>query len=176
MLTLTNPELINLKPKTLNYFKLCFFNLLTYFKTSLIVIELIILILKIVMERVAKRFLLHNSREREDVKESDFDELKQDMQMVRYELVSDVNTFAKNILNYTAMLHRGISLLGEHFFQKDSNCETSDRYKLFQEHTRNFHNELIDDVSLNGGGSGESANKSIKLSTKSLNESAKLEE
>lgn len=126
------------------------------------------------MERVAKRFLLHNSREREEVKESDFDELKQDMQMVRYELVNDVNTFAKNLVNYTALLHRGISILGEYFFQKDSNSETSGRFKLFQSHTNNF--QLLDDVSLNYGGSGESANKSIKMSTRSSNESARIDE
>ena len=43
------------------------------------------------MERVIKRFLLHNNRENEDVRESDFDELKQDVQMVRFEMLNCLN-------------------------------------------------------------------------------------
>ena len=53
------------------------------------------------MERVAKRFLLHNKRERKDVKESDFEELKQDMHMMRHELNNDVTLFSVNLIKNT---------------------------------------------------------------------------
>ena len=94
------------------------------------------------MERVAKRFLLHNKREKEDVKESDFDELKQDIQMVRHELNNDMFSYSKNLINYVAMLHRGISVLGEHFFRYNSNSENSNKFKLFKSNNAYFEKEL----------------------------------
>lgn len=109
------------------------------------------------MERVAKRFLLHNIREREDVKESDFNELKQDMQMVRHELANDVNLFASNLVNYTAMLHRGICLLCEYFFQNDTSSDISSRYRVFQMQTSHFQQEL-DQVSLDADVTNKSIN------------------
>ena len=70
------------------------------------------------MERVATRFLLHNHRETEEVKESDFDELKQEVQMVRFEMTNDLLTIKENLVRYTSILHSGMSLLGEYFVQK----------------------------------------------------------
>jgi hypothetical protein len=84
------------------------------------------------MERVARRFLLHNSREKEEVKESDFDELKQDLQMVRFELTNDINKFRENLTQCTAMIHKGLSLLGEFFLQNDLCSEISQRFKSFR--------------------------------------------
>jgi hypothetical protein len=40
------------------------------------------------MERVARRFLLHDRRENEEVKESDFDEVKQELNMAKYEVLN----------------------------------------------------------------------------------------
>ena len=37
------------------------------------------------MERVARRFLLHNRRDTEDAKENDFDDLKQELNMAKFE-------------------------------------------------------------------------------------------
>ena len=97
------------------------------------------------MERVAKRFLLHNNRDNEEVKESDFDELKQDMQIIRYEFATDVSTFKKNLAYYSFMLYRGLSLLGEYLHQKDLYSEVSERFKLFRSFEVNFQNEINDD-------------------------------
>ncbi|CAF4487270.1 unnamed protein product, partial [Rotaria magnacalcarata] len=42
-----------------------------------------------VMERVIKRFLLHKQREEQDeIREGDFEELKQDIQMLRFEMMN----------------------------------------------------------------------------------------
>ena len=115
------------------------------------------------MERVAKRFLLHNNQQREDVKESDFDELKQDIRMVRHELNNDVISFTRNLVNYTAMLHKGISTLCENFFHSDTSSEVVGRYKMFQ--AENFKDsESVDEVSIGVGGEGSThkgSNKSI---------------
>ena len=72
------------------------------------------------MERVAKRFLLHNNRESEEVKESDFDELKQDIQMTRLEMLHDLKNNKENLWRYTGVLHRGLCILGEVFSPKNS--------------------------------------------------------
>ncbi len=121
-----------------------------------------LLLLKIVMERVAKRFLLHSNQQREDVKESDFDELKQDIRVARNEINSDVISFGYNLVNYTAMLHKGINTLCEHFFQNDTSPEIAGRYKLFQ--AENFRDsESADEVSLSACGEG-STNKSSSKS------------
>ncbi len=94
------------------------------------------------MERVAKRFLLHNKREREEVKESDFDELKQDVQMVRHELNNDVSIFSTSMANYTAMLHQGICMLGEYFYSRQESSDVSRRFRSFQTYLSYFQNEL----------------------------------
>ena len=43
-----------------------------------------------VMGRVVKRFLLHNNRENEEVHDSSFDVLKQDVQMIRFEMLANL--------------------------------------------------------------------------------------
>ena len=118
------------------------------------------------MERVAKRFLLHNKRERDEVKESDFDELKQDIQMVRHELNNDVGIFSRNLINCSAMLHRGISLIGDFFLQKSqdaaSQSEINERLKVFQSLNAHFLNELSDEVSVRSSDSlNRYSNRSI---------------
>lgn len=116
------------------------------------------------MERVAKRFLLHNKREREDVKESDFEELKQDMQMIRHELNNDVTLFSVNLINYTAMLHRGICMLGEFFYCRSDEAanEVSTRFKHFQSHMAYFHNELGNKENSYSIGSTEDQEKGLQ--------------
>jgi hypothetical protein len=73
------------------------------------------------MERIAKRFLLHNHREKEEVKESDFDELKQEVQMVRFEMGNDLIVIKENLARYAYLLHTGMSLLGDYFLKKNQN-------------------------------------------------------
>lgn len=65
------------------------------------------------MQRVVKRFLLHNSREDDEAKESDFDEFKQDVQIARIEMLSDLKRSRENMLKYIMVIHMGISILGD---------------------------------------------------------------
>lgn len=83
------------------------------------------------MERVTKRFLLHNQREKEDIKESDFDELKQEVQMVRFEMTNEIVTFKENLLRYTSILHTGLSLFGDFFVHKTSRLTEESVRKFF---------------------------------------------
>jgi len=85
------------------------------------------------MERVAKRFLLHNNQQSEEVKESDFDELKQDIGMFRHELNNDLASITQNLANYSTILQKGINTLCEHFFQVDTNSEVINRSKSIKD-------------------------------------------
>ena len=87
------------------------------------------------MERIAKRFLLHNHREKEEVKESDFDELKQEVQMVRFEMGNELLLIKDNLARYANMLHTGMSLLGEYFIIKKNqnfNEEIANNFQKFR--------------------------------------------
>jgi len=87
------------------------------------------------MERVVKRFLLHNHRETEEVKESDFDELKQEVQVVRFEVTNDLILIKQNLMRYTTILQTGMSLIGEYFLQKNSYSDESiNRFQSFRKH------------------------------------------
>lgn len=68
------------------------------------------------MQRVVKRFLLHNSREDDEAKESDFDEFKQDVQIARIEMLSDLKRSRESMLKYIMIIHTGISMLGDLVF------------------------------------------------------------
>ena len=61
------------------------------------------------MARVVKRFLLHNNRENEEIRESDFDELKQDVQTVRYEILTDLSLVKSDANDFAQMMHCELS-------------------------------------------------------------------
>ena len=97
------------------------------------------------MERVVKRFLLHNNRENEEIRESDFDELKQDMQMIRFEMLTNLNKTKEQTLKYMTMLHSGVSVLGDFMFTALGNTELTLNFKDFQlyENELNEHRKQI---------------------------------
>lgn len=70
------------------------------------------------MTRVTKRFLLHNSRESEDIKESDFDELKMEFQAVKADMLNDIRGSKENLIRYSEMLYRGINLINQLFLKQ----------------------------------------------------------
>ena len=60
------------------------------------------------MERVVKRFLLHNNRENEDIRESDFDELKQDELPSSHVTRMNSPTFLDNVHRFYLTRLRGM--------------------------------------------------------------------
>lgn len=128
---------------------------------------------KKVMERVAKRFLLHNNRENEEVKESDFDELKQDVQMARFEMLSDMRRSRENIIRYSSILHKGISLIGERFFNNEEiQSEFIKKYKQFKTSEGVFKRDFDDLINpkfkINLQNNQDADSKSISNDTKSI--------
>lgn len=100
------------------------------------------------MERVVKRFILHNNRENEDIRESDFDELKQDVQMVRVEMLTDLKRAREDTLKYVSLMHNGLSLIGEFLFQSEDSSDLIRDFRHFQLYEKQFNDEM--DVYIHG--------------------------
>lgn len=96
------------------------------------------------MERVIKRFLLHNNRENDDVRESDFDELKQDVQMVRYEMLSYLRQNKEDAVRYTSVLHNGLSLLGEFVCESLQDSDVAYGFEQYKQLDKHLVTELED--------------------------------
>ena len=97
--------------------------------------------------------MLHNRRDNEDAKENDFDDLKQELNMAKYEMIKDVKQIKQNLNAYETIFHRGLVVMGQYFFKKDDEySETSQNYEKFvstgtidfEELRDPFDNEAID--------------------------------
>ncbi|CAF0718901.1 unnamed protein product [Brachionus calyciflorus] len=119
----------------------------------------------IVMQRIVKRFLLHNQRESSDSNERNFEELKQDLQMIRYEMQNDLKKSKEESFHSITLLHAGLTILGDEIFKNTTfmseNLNRFNEYKLygnemremykdeFAEHTTDENGEIIQTVSAN---------------------------
>ena len=99
------------------------------------------------MERVARRFLLHNRRETEEVKERDFDDLKQELNMAKYEVLNSSKQIKFNLRGYEAILQRGLGLLSRYFVSKEDFSENFKKNKkhTFSKTTSDFEAEELSD-------------------------------
>lgn len=95
-----------------------------------------------VMERVIKRFLLHKQREEQDeIREGDFEELKQDIQMLRFEMMNRLEETRDDLAKNSLLLNEGVLVVGELLssLARDSNPLIKDNFHLFK---RNFYATL----------------------------------
>lgn len=65
------------------------------------------------MERVVKRYLMHNQGDSEDPKQNDFDEIKQDLQQIKYEIVNDMKKSREESLRNAYIINNGIQFIAE---------------------------------------------------------------
>ena len=107
------------------------------------------------MQRIVKRFLLHKQRESDEVGEADFDELKQDLQMVRYEMMNDLKRYRDENNRLISNIQAGVLLLGEELY-KNSSGRSSRRFREYKETAdKNYEfendedDELIEDIQIN---------------------------
>ena len=104
------------------------------------------------MARVVKRILLHNNRENEEIRESDFAELKQDVQTVRSEILTDLSLVKSDANDFAQMMHAGISALGDILVKLNENHEIDAQLKEFQllnEHFRRVSPKKDINLSIN---------------------------
>ncbi|CAF2401149.1 unnamed protein product [Rotaria sp. Silwood2] len=88
-----------------------------------------------VMNRVIKRFLLNKQREeQEEIREGDFEELKQDIQMLRIELLHRLDETRDNLYKNSVLLNEGVVVVGELVsnFMNDKNSLNKENFHLFK--------------------------------------------
>lgn len=96
------------------------------------------------MERVVKRYLMHNQGDLEDPKQNDFDEFKLDLQQIKYEIVNDMKKTREDNTRNMFIINSGVQFLAEellnnylnshkdHFKEKNS-IENDSPFKKFKE-------------------------------------------
>lgn len=118
------------------------------------------------MERVVKRFLLHNNRENEELRESDFDELKQDLRIIRLEMFNDLKRVKEELTQNITIIHNGVSIVGEYIFEEsDSVSELTSEFDEF----KTYENKLNEELGISENSFNES-NNSRKNSINSRND------
>jgi hypothetical protein len=96
------------------------------------------------MQRIVKRFLLHKQRETDDFGEADFEELKQDLQMVRFEMMNDLKRSREETARLVNHINYGVCLIGEEIF-RDSQNENSKKFREFKvtEYDYNYSSDQL---------------------------------
>ena len=95
-----------------------------------------------VMERVIKRFLLHKQREEQDeIREGDFEELKQDIQMLRFEMMNRLDETRDDLAKNSLLLNEGVLVVGELLssLTHETNSLIKENFHSFK---RNFHSTI----------------------------------
>jgi hypothetical protein len=84
------------------------------------------------MQRIVKRLLLHKQRENDDFNDLDFDELKNDLQMIRYEMNNDSKKAREEIIEVLNHINLGIKIIGEEVFKSDINTDLARKFKDYK--------------------------------------------
>jgi predicted DNA binding CopG/RHH family protein len=99
------------------------------------------------MQRIIKRFLLRSQIEKEKGDEGDAEQIKQDLQMFRFEMHIDLKRTRMNYLKSLAVIHGGISVMGDEAL-KSSKTETIEKFSSFKSYQTNIdlllHDSNID--------------------------------
>jgi hypothetical protein len=104
-----------------------------------------------VMERVIKRFLLHKQREEQDeIREGDFEELKQDIQMLRFEMMNRLDETRDDLTKNSLLLNEGVLVVGELLttLTRETNPLIKENFYLFK---KNFYSTLDQIRSVDSG-------------------------
>lgn len=120
------------------------------------------------MQRIVKRLLLHKQRENDDFNDLDFDELKQDLQMIRYEMNNDSKKAREEIIQVLNHINLGIKIIGEEVFKSDINTDLAKKFKEFKS------TEFAMKMSSKGGPMASSDLTQIRINDESLLESSNL--
>ena len=87
-----------------------------------------------VRARIVKRFSLYKQREKDEVGDVNFEELKQDLQMVRFEMLNDLKRSREETIRMVSQLHTGVALIGEEIYRGQDN-EASRKFMEYHELT-----------------------------------------
>lgn len=73
------------------------------------------------MERVVKRYLMHNQGDLEDPKQNDFDDMKLDLQQIKYEIVNDMKKTREDNTRNMFIINNGVQFLTEELLTDKTN-------------------------------------------------------
>ena len=73
------------------------------------------------MERVIKRYLMQNQGDSDDPKQNDFEELKQDLQTIRYEILNDMKKTREETSRNMNIINNGIHFVAEELLNNSFN-------------------------------------------------------
>ena len=81
--------------------------------------------------RIIKRFLLHKKREeQEEVREGDFEELKQNIQMLRFDVLNRLDAARDDLSVHGQLLNEGVVLVGD--LLTSSTVESNQKFQYFR--------------------------------------------
>lgn len=80
------------------------------------------------MERVVKRFLMHNQNDIDDPRQNEYDGFKQDLQVIRYEMMNDVKKGREENLRNMFIINTGLEFVSEEIAKSNA----SPRNPLFK--------------------------------------------
>lgn len=69
------------------------------------------------MERVVKRYLMYNQGEVDDLKQTEFDDIKQDMQQIRFEIKNDMKKSRDDTIRNMFIINNGIQFIAEELME-----------------------------------------------------------
>lgn len=88
------------------------------------------------MQRIVKRFLLYQQRESDEVYEADFDELKQDVQMIRFEITDELKRTFDDNQKCLNLINSGIGIIGDEILKDSHDEEKVEKLKQLRLITR----------------------------------------
>ena len=95
------------------------------------------------MERVVKRFLMHNQGDSDDPKQNEFDDLKQDLQLLKYDMLNDLKKSREDNMRNMFIINGGIQFLAEEILNNNINKDNLDSaFARYRELLNNHHNML----------------------------------
>lgn len=65
------------------------------------------------MQRVVKRYLMHNQGDSDDPKQNDFEDIRQDLQQAKFEIVNDLKKTREESLRNAFTINNGIQYIAE---------------------------------------------------------------
>lgn len=77
------------------------------------------------MERVIKRYLMHNQGDSDDPKQNEFDDIKQDLQTLRYEVINDMKKTREDNSRNMNIINGGLQFVSEEILNNNKDNQQS---------------------------------------------------
>jgi hypothetical protein len=77
------------------------------------------------MERVIKRYLMHNQGDSDDPKQNEFDDIKQDLQTLRYEIINDMKKTREDNSRNMNIINGGLQFVSEEILNNSKGNQQS---------------------------------------------------